>query len=127
MPDETAVRARPELVLDVPAPWPRELAVAALRVLLGGQLGWRASRYGAAVGARLAADDLDLLDQAADALPEGTGRGQPGLRLIQEAVAAAAGAAADRAAVDQAFDDDDDDDDRAPTARQDQEQHDDHP
>ncbi|GAA1848666.1 hypothetical protein [Microlunatus capsulatus] len=108
VPDETAVRARPELALDVPAPWPRELAVAALRVLLGGQLGWRASRYGAAVGARLSADDLDLLDQAAAALPEGAGRGQPGLRLLQEAVAVAAAAAADRASVDQAFDDDDD-------------------
>ena len=106
VPDETAVRARPELALDVPAPWPRELAVAALRVLLGGQLGWRASRYGAAVGARLAAADTDLLQQAADALPTGVGRGTPGMRLVQEAVAAAAAAAADRAAVDQVFHDD---------------------
>lgn len=106
VPDETAVRARPELALDVPAPWPRELAVAALRVLLGGQLGWRASRYGAAVGARLAVADTDLLQQAADALPAGAGRGAPGLRVVQEAVAAAAAAAADRAAVDQAFHDD---------------------
>ncbi|SDS88949.1 hypothetical protein SAMN04488543_2587 [Friedmanniella luteola] len=104
VPDEAAVRARPELALDVPAPWPRELAVAALRVLLAGQLGWRASRYGAAVGARLATADADLLQQAADALPDGPQRGLPGLRLVQEAVAAAAAAAADRAAVDQAFD-----------------------
>ncbi|GAA1435461.1 hypothetical protein GCM10009616_32640 [Microlunatus lacustris] len=106
VPDETAVRARPELALDVPAPWPRELAVAALRVLLAGQLGWRASRYGAAVGARLAAADADLLQQAADALPAGAGRGAPGLRVVQEAVDAAAAAAADRAAVDQVFHDD---------------------
>lgn len=103
VPDEAAVRARPELALDVPAPWPRELTVAALQVLLSGQLGWRASRYGAAVGARLAAEDADLLQQAADAVPGGAGRGLPGLQVLQEAVAAVAAAAADRAAVDQAF------------------------
>ena len=103
VPDEAAVRARPELALDVPAPWPRELTVAALQVLLSGQLGWRASRYGAAVGARLAAEDADLLQQAADAVPGGTGRGLPDLQVLQEAVAAVAAAAADRAAVDEAF------------------------
>jgi hypothetical protein len=102
-PDEAAVRARPELALDVPAPWPRELTVAALRVLLSGQLGWRASRYGAAIGARLAAEDVDLLQQAADAVPEGAGRGLPGLQVLQEAVSAVTAAAADRAAVDEAF------------------------
>ncbi len=107
VPDEPAVRARPELALDVPAPWPRELAVAALRVLLGGQLGWRGSRYGAAIGARLDAADADLLEQAADALANGPARSSPGLRLVQDAVAAAAVVAADRAAVDQAFDDHD--------------------
>ena len=106
VPHEAAVRARPELALDVPAPWPRELTVAALQVLLSGQLGWRASRFGAAVGARLAAQDADLLQQAAEAVPRGAGRGLPGLQVLQEAVATVAAAAEDRAAVDQAFADD---------------------
>ncbi len=107
VPDEAAVRARPELALEVPAPWPRELVVAALRVLMGGHLGWRGARYGAAVGARLGSADVDLLEQAADALAESAGQGTPGLRLVQDAVAAAAAAAADRAAVEQAFGDHD--------------------
>jgi hypothetical protein len=104
VPGEVEVRGRPELALEVPAPWPRTLTVAALRVLLSGQLGWQSSRYGSAVGARLAEEDRDLLWQALDALPDGSGRPMPGVRLVQEALQAASTAADDRAAVDVAFD-----------------------
>lgn len=105
IPSEVEVRGRPELALQVPAPWPRALTVAALRVLLSGQLGWQSARYGAAVGARMSEDDRDLLSQALDALPQGESRPAPGLRLVQEALQAAATVARDRAAVDQAFED----------------------
>jgi hypothetical protein len=81
------------------------LTVAALRVLLSGQLGWQSSRYGSAVGARLADQDRDLLQQALDALPGGGARPMPGLRLVQEALQAALTTAEDRAALDEAFDD----------------------
>ena len=103
-PDEAAVRGRPELALEVPAPWPRDLTVAALRVLLAGQLGWRASRYGAAVGARVAVADHVLLQQALDALPDVPERSLPGLRLVREAVQAAADTARTRVDIDRVFD-----------------------
>ena len=104
VPGEAEVRARPEAALDVAAPWPRPLSVAALRVLLEGRLGWRASRYGAAVGARIASADHDLLQQAAEALPDGPGPTMPGLRLAREAVDAAVAAAETRAEIGRAFD-----------------------
>lgn len=105
VPDEADVRGRPELALAVPAPWPRALSVAALRVLLSGQLGWQSARYGSAVGARVADADRDLLEQALAALPDSSTRPMPGVRLVQEAVQAAVAAAEDRAAVKLAFDD----------------------
>jgi hypothetical protein len=104
VPAEAEVRGRPELALGVPAPWPRPLTLAALRVLVSGQLGWRASRYGTAVGARVDAADLDLLQQALDALPDVPERSRPGLRLLREAVLAAATAAQTRAEIEQVFD-----------------------
>ena len=105
VPGEAEVRARPEAALAVPAPWPRALTVAALRVLLGGQLGWRASRYGAAVGSRIAPADHDLVQQARDALADVPERHTPGLRLVREAVESAAAAAETRAELDHVFDD----------------------
>lgn len=104
VPREQEVRARPELALAVPAPWPRALTAAALRVLLGGQLGWGASRYGTATGARLAHRDRDLLQQALDVLREPGGPVRPGSRLVEEALLSAVAAADDRAALDRAFD-----------------------
>jgi hypothetical protein len=71
---------------------------------VSGQLGWRASRYGSAVGARVDAGDLDLLQQALDALPDVPERSRPGLRLVREAVLAAATAAQTRAQIEQVFD-----------------------
>jgi hypothetical protein len=103
LPGEAEVRARPEVALDVPAPWPRPLTLAALRVLVSGQLGWRAGRYGSAVGSRVAATDQDLLQQALDALPDVPERTMPGLRLVREAVLAAAAAAQTRAEIEQVF------------------------
>ena len=104
VPGEAEVRARPEVALDVPAPWPRDLTLAALRVLVSGQLGWRASRYGTAVGSRAADADRDLLQQAVDALPDVPERSMPGLRLVREAVLAAAAAARTRGEIEQVFD-----------------------
>lgn len=90
VPGEAEVRARPEAALAVAAPWPRPLTVAALRVVLSGQLGWRAATYGSAVGARMAVADADLLQQATEAPGIVDGRGAPpGARLVQDAVAAA--------------------------------------
>jgi len=98
------LRARPEAAFEVPAPWPRALTVGALQVLLGGQLGWRASRYGAAVGARMAVADADLLLSAAEALAGSVpGRG-PGLRLAREALAAVEESARARTEIDRIFD-----------------------
>ena len=103
VPDEAEVRARPEVALTVAAPWPRALSVAALRVVLSGVLGWRATRYAASVGARIAVADQDLLQQAVDALPQ-DGRGAPpALRLLREALGAAEHSAAARAAIEKAF------------------------
>jgi hypothetical protein len=104
LPGDAEVRGRPEVALDVPAPWPRALTLAALRVLVSGQLGWRASRYGSAVGSRVAAADHDLLQQALDALPDVPERTMPGLRLVREAVLAAAAGAQTRAEIEQVFD-----------------------
>ena len=104
VPGEAEVRGRPEVALSVPAPWPRPVTLAALRVLVSGQLGWRASRYGSAVGARIGTADHDLLQQALDALPEVPERAMPGLRLVREAVLAAATAAQTRAEIEQVFD-----------------------
>ena len=104
LPGPVELRTRPEAALEVPAPWPRALAVAALQVLLSGQLGWRASRYGAAVGARMAAADADLLQQAADALPEVVAGGGPALRLAREALAAVEQSVRLRAEIDRTFD-----------------------
>lgn len=89
LPGEAEVRARPEAAFEVPGPWPRSLAVAALRALLSGQLGWRAAAYGSALGVRLAVADADLLQQASDALP-GEGRGAPpGVRFVRDGLDAA--------------------------------------
>jgi hypothetical protein len=104
VPGDVEVGSRPEVALTVPAPWPRSLTHAALRVLVGGQLGWRAARYGSAVGARVASADHDLLQQAVDALPDVPDRTTPGLRLVREAVLAAATAARTRAEIEQVFD-----------------------
>jgi hypothetical protein len=104
LPGEAEVRGRPEVALDVPAPWPRPLTLAALRVLVSGQLGWRASRYGSAVGSRVATPDHDLLQQALDALADVPERTMPGLRLVREAVLAAVAAAQTRAEIEQVFD-----------------------
>ena len=104
LPGPAELRARPEAALEVPAPWPRALSIAALQVLLGGQLGWRAARYGAAVGARLAAADRDLLEQAGDALTQlAPGQG-PALRLAREALTAVEQSAHARAEIDLTFD-----------------------
>ena len=104
LPGVVDLRARPEAAFDVPAPWPRALTVGALQVLLGGQLGWRASRYGAAVGARMAAADADLLLQAAEALAGSVPGHGPGLRLAGEALAAVEESARARAEIDRTFD-----------------------
>lgn len=104
VPGPVDLRARPEAALEVPAPWPRALTVGALQVLLTGQLGWRASRYGAAIGARMAAVDADLLQQAADALPEVVTGGGPGLRLARDALAAVEQSVRIRAEIDRTFD-----------------------
>lgn len=103
VPGPVDLRSRPEAALEVPGPWPRALSVGALQVLLSGQLGWRASRYGAAVGARMAAADADLLQQAADALPELVAAG-PGLRLARDALAAVEQSVRLRAEIGLAFD-----------------------
>lgn len=98
------LRGRPEAALEVPAPWPRALTAGALQVLLAGQLGWRASRYGAAVGARMAVADADLLQQAADALPGVVTGGGPGLRLAHEALAAVEQSVRLRGEIERTFD-----------------------
>ena len=103
VPGPVDLRSRPEAALEVPGPWPRELSVGALQVLLSGQLGWRATRYGAAVGARMAAADADLLQQAADTLPELVAGG-PGLRLARDALAAVEQSVRLRAEIGRAFD-----------------------
>ncbi len=109
VPGEAEVRARPEAALAVPAPWPRALTLAALRVVIGGQLGHRAARYGAAVGARVAEDDHHLLQQALDALAEVSDqtvyhRTGPGLPFVREALQAALAAAETRTEIDRVFD-----------------------
>lgn len=105
LPAEDEVRRRPEVALAVPAPWPRSLTLAALRVLVSGQLGWGGGRYGSAVGARVAAADSDLVQQALDALPDLADRSMPGLRIVRDALLAAAAAVQSRAEIEQVFDD----------------------
>jgi hypothetical protein len=58
---ENAVRADPDLILRVPAPWSPEVTRAALAVIASGHLQQRAVRYATAVGARLPLKHYELL------------------------------------------------------------------
>ncbi|WP_375426562.1 hypothetical protein [uncultured Friedmanniella sp.] len=103
LPGEAELRARPDAALDVPGPWPRSLAVAALRVLLSGQLGWRAAAYGSALGTRMHPGDADLLAQAHEALADDGRASAPGVRLVQDALVAAARSVEIRAEIARTF------------------------
>jgi hypothetical protein len=58
---EDAVRADPELILQVPPPWPAELTRLVLNIITSGQLQQRGPSFAAAVGARLPLQHYVLL------------------------------------------------------------------
>ena len=86
---ENAVRADPDLILRVPAPWSPELTRAALAIIASGHLQQRAVRYATAVGARLPLNHYELLRSNLQQIPAQELPPTPaGLRSVREALLA---------------------------------------
>jgi hypothetical protein len=86
---EHAVRADPELMMRIPQPWSRQVTLAVLDIIAGGQLQQRGPRYAAAVGARLPLAHYELLRSAIQQIGSGGVALTPaGLRSVREALLA---------------------------------------